>query len=187
MASLSEWLAGVNSSLGGTSTASFSNVQKTINGTTVNVSSGYHGDISTTLLKFFIMNRISPASTIPVDYRVSKLDCQVQTTIPNGFDVSVTDTGTFTSTTSPKSVLFSYTFTQVLYGHEENFCVLVGDSHTATITVTVVNLTPSEEYTLSYTIDGTAKSVKATSDSSGVAIFTVSGANVGVFIFTKLA
>ena len=187
MASLSEWLAGVNSSLGGTSTASFSNVQKTINGATVTVISGHHDAIPTTLLKFSIMNRINPASTVPVNYRVSILDCQVQTTIPNGFDVLVTDTGTFTSTTSPKAVSFSYSFTQVLSGHEEAFSALVGSSHTAIIKVTVVNLTPSQEYTLSYTIEGTAKSVKATSDSSGVAIFTVPGANGGAIHLTKLA
>ena len=187
MALLNEWLAGVNSSLGGTSTASFSGVQKTINGTTVKVSSGYYGIIPTTLLKFSIMNRIAPASTVPVDYRVSILDCQVQTAIPNGFDVVVTDTGTFTSTTSTKAVLFSYSFTQVLSGHEESFSALVGASHTATITVTVVNLTPSKEYTLGYDQAGTAKSVKATSDSSGMAIFTVPGADGGQIKLTSLA
>ena len=187
MATLSEWLAGVQSSLGGTSTASFSNVQKTINGTTVNIASGHHDMIPTTLLKFSIMNRIGPASTVPVNYRVSILDCQVQTLIPNGIDVIVTDTGTFTSTISTKAVLFSYSFTQVLSGHEEIFSTLVGASHTATIKVTVVNLTPSKEYTLGYNIEGTAKSVKATSDSSGVAIFTVPGANGGQIQLTSLA
>ena len=187
MASLSEWLTGVNSSLGGTSTASFSGVQKTINGTTVNVISGHHGTITTTLLKFAIMNRIDPASTVPINYRVSILDCQVQTTIPDGFDVIVTDNGTFTSTTAPKAVLFSYSFTQVLSGHEENFSALVGGTHTATIKVTVVNLTPSKEYTLGYSKEGTAGSVKATSNSSGVAIFTVPGANGGQIQLTSLA
>ena len=187
MASLSEWLAGVKSSLGGTSTASFSGVQKTINGTTVNVISGHHGVITTKLLRFSIMNRIDPAPTVPVSYRVSILDCQVQTTIPNGFDVLVTDTGTFTSTTSPKAVLFSYSFTQVLSGHEENFSALVGASHSAIIKVTVVNLTPSKEYTLGFNKEGTAGSAKATSNSSGVAIFTVPGADGGQIQLTDLA
>ena len=187
MASLSEWLTGVMSSLGGTSTASFSGVQKTINGSDVSVTGGDHGNIVTHLLQFSIMNRIDPDPAVPNNYRVSIINCQVETTIPNGFDVEVSDKGTFTSTQSTEPVSYYYSFTQVLSGHEETFTVLVGAGHADTINVTVVNLTPSKEYTLGYTQDGTASSVKATSTSSGMAFFKISGALNGQIWLTTLA
>ena len=187
MATLSEWLTGVNSSLGGTSTASFSGVQKAINGSNVSVTSGDHGNINTLLVQFSIMNRINPDPAVPSNYRISILNCLVSTTIPNGFDVEVSDKGKITSTQSTDSVLYYYSFTQVLSGHEETFTALVGAGHADTINVTVVNLTPSKEYTLGYNHDGTASSVKATSDSSGMAIFTISGALNGQIHLTTLA
>ncbi len=106
MATLSEWLTGVNSSLGGTSTASFSGVQKAINGSTVSVTSGDRSNINTIILQFSIMNRIVPDPAVPTNYRVSILNCLVSTTIPNGVYVEVSDKGKITLTQSTESVLY---------------------------------------------------------------------------------
>ena len=187
MATLSEWLTGVNSSLGGTSTASFSGVQKAINGSAVSVTSGNRGYITHLLVQFSIMNRIDPDPVVPSNYRISIINCLVSTTITNGFRVELSDKGNITSTQTTESVLYYYSFTQVLSGHEEAFTALVGAGHADTINVTVVNLTPSKEYTLGYTHDGTASSVKATSDSSGIAVFEITGTLSGQILLTTLA